>query len=75
MRKQPKQGELATLARELAQVENGQKIPLYLLDQKVVFLRLRLMHLKKLVALKLALDDCGTAPSALGWWGCAGVGP
>ena len=31
------------------------------LDQKVVFLRLRLMHLKKLVALRLALDRvlCG----------------
>ena len=50
-----KAGELATLARELAQVENGQKI-LFILDQKVVFLRLRLMHLKKLVALRLALD-------------------
>ena len=45
-----KAGELATLARELAQVEHGQKI-----------LRLRLTPLKRLVALRLALDHvlCG----------------
>ena len=55
-----KAGELATLARELAKVEMDRSSSLSL-DQKVVFLRLRLMHLKKLVALKLALDRvlCG----------------
>ena len=50
-----KAGELATLARELAQVESGQKI-LFIFGPEVVSLRLRLMPLKKLAVLKLALD-------------------
>ena len=55
-----KAGELATLLVSWLRWKMDRSSSLSL-DQKEVFLRLRLMHLKKLVALKLALDRvlCG----------------